>query len=149
MSNWYPHVTVATVIESDGRFLLVEESTPEGLVFNQPAGHLEADESLLAAALRETREETGYEVALDGVLGMALYTSPANGVTYHRTTFYGRALHRIKGATLDPDITAVHWLTPEEIHARSDRMRSPLVIASVQQYLAGQRWPLEVIYYTQ
>jgi 8-oxo-dGTP pyrophosphatase MutT (NUDIX family) len=148
VKNWPPHVTVAAVIEHEGRFLLVEEQAAEGRVFNQPAGHLEAGESLLEAAVRETLEETGYEVRLEGVLGLALYTSPANSVTYHRTTFYGRALRKIDGSILDPDIIGVHWLSEAEIRSRSDRMRSPLVLASIDQYLAGRRWPLDVIYYT-
>ena len=146
MSEWAPHVTVATVIERDGRFLLVEERAGSEAVFNQPAGHLEAGESLEDAARRETLEETGYRVQLDGILGLALYTSPANGVTYHRTTFYGTALPGKPAAELDTDIIAAHWLTMTEIRAHSDRMRSPLVIASIEQYLAGQRWPLDVIY---
>ena len=149
MSPWHPHVTVAVVVECEGRFLIVEEEAVEGRVFNQPAGHLEAGETLAQAAVRETREETGYRVELDGVVGLALYTSPANGLTYHRTTFFSRSASPVEGAQLDPEILAVHWLTEAEIRARSDRMRSPLVIASIEQYLAGQHWPLDVIYYTQ
>ena len=146
MSDWYAHVTVATVIEQDGRFLLVEERSDEGCVFNQPAGHLEPGESIIAAAERETLEETGYRVALDGLLGTSLYTSDANGVTYYRTCFHGHVLERDLAASLDPAIIAVHWLDEAEIRARSDRMRSPLVLASVERYLSGQRWPLDVIY---
>jgi ADP-ribose pyrophosphatase YjhB (NUDIX family) len=146
IARWRPHVTVASVIERDGRFLLVEEDTPQGRVFNQPAGHLEAGEDLLEAARRETLEETGFDVVLDGVLALAVYTSPANGVTYHRTTFFGRALAQRSGAELDPAIAAVHWLSLAEMEASSDRMRSPLVIASVERYLAGKRWPLDLIY---
>lgn len=149
VKNWYPHATVATVIEREGRFLLVEEVVAAGRVFNQPAGHLEAGETLMEAALRETREETGYAVRLEGVLGLAQYTSPANRVTYLRTTFFGCALHRIEDATLDPEIVAVHWLSEAEIIARSAKMRSPLVIASIEQYLAGNRWPLNVIYFSE
>jgi 8-oxo-dGTP pyrophosphatase MutT (NUDIX family) len=145
-TSWYPHVTVASVIEREGRFLLVEEHTPLGRVFNQPAGHLEAGEDLLEAARRETLEETGFDVVLDGILTLALYTSPANGVTYHRTTFFGHALGERSGAELDPDIAAVHWLSLSDMQASSDRMRSPLVIASVEHYLAGKRWPLDLIY---
>jgi 8-oxo-dGTP pyrophosphatase MutT (NUDIX family) len=149
MTPWYPHVTVASVIEREGRFLIVEEVADEGRVFNQPAGHLEAGETLVEAALRETLEETGHEVRLEGILGMALYTSPANGVTYHRTTFFGSPLRAVEDIGLDPDIVAVHWLSAAEISALSDRMRSPLVLASIEQYLTGQRWPLDLIYYTQ
>ncbi len=146
--EWYAHVTVATVIERDGRFLLVEEEAPEGLVINQPAGHLDPGESLIEAACRETLEETGCEVALEGLLGMAQYTSPANGVTYLRTTFFGRLVRELEGAKLDDAIVRTLWLTPAQMRAESDRMRSPLVLASVEQYLAGRRWPLDFIYYT-
>ena len=148
MSEWHAHVTVACVIEREDRFLLVEEHAPEGIVLNQPAGHLDPGESLLQAAHRETLEETGCEVDLDGLLGMAQYTSPVNGVTYLRTTFCGRLLREVPGASLDPDIIGVQWLTAREMRAESGRMRSPLVIASVEQYLAGHRWPLDFIYYT-
>jgi 8-oxo-dGTP pyrophosphatase MutT (NUDIX family) len=87
-----PHVTVATVVEQEARFLLVEEWADNRLVYNQPAGHLEASESLQQAAIRETLEETGWAVALRGIVGVSLYTAPANGVTYFRTTFAATAL---------------------------------------------------------
>ena len=148
MSDWHAHVTVACVIEREGRFLLVEERAPEGVVLNQPAGHLEPGESLVDAALRETLEETGCEVELDGLLGMAQYTSPANGITYIRTTFRGRLLREDSQTELDPDILGTLWLTPAEIRAQSARMRSPLVVASFEQCLAGHRWPLDFIYYS-
>lgn len=148
MSRWIPHVTVATVLELDGRYLMVEErdKTSAELVFNQPAGHLEADETLQEAALRETREETGWEIALIGVLGVALYTAPSNGVTYHRTTFLGSALRELPDARLDPDIHRVHWLTYEEILASSARMRSPLTLASIELQRRGICYPLDLIY---
>ena len=148
-SDWYAHVTVATVVERDGAFLLVEERADEGIVLNQPAGHLDPGESLLEAAVRETREETGCEIELEALLGMAQYTSPANGVTYLRTTFCGRLLRENPGAELDTEILRTLWMTPAEMRAESGRMRSPLVMASVEQYLAGHRWPLDFIFYTQ
>jgi len=146
--RWTPHVTVATVIERDGQFLLVEEHTPGGLVLNQPAGHLEAGESLVAAAARETREETGYDVAIDGLLGTALYESPDNQVTYYRTTFFGHVVSHNPTAELDDGIARAVWLTHREMLADSARMRSPLVLASVEQYLKELRWPLDFIYYS-
>ena len=147
MTDWYPHVTVATVVEMEGRFLLVEErdKTSGSLVFNQPAGHLEPGESLQQAAVRETLEETGWNVSLGGVLGLALYTAPGNGATYYRTTFWARAVAPKAGAELDPDILAVHWLEYEAILANSARMRSPLVIAAIEQYRSGLRYPLDLI----
>jgi 8-oxo-dGTP pyrophosphatase MutT (NUDIX family) len=148
MEEWAPHVTVATVIERDGRYLLVEErdKTSGRLVFNQPAGHLEPGESLAAAALRETLEETGWEIALQGLLGMALYRAQSNGVTYFRTTFLGEPLRRLDDAVLDDDIHAVHWLSYEAIMANSARMRSPLVLAAIEQHRRGICYPLELIY---
>ena len=88
MPDWHAHLTVACVVERDGRYLMVEERDKASgeLVFNQPAGHLEPGETLAAAALRETLEETGWRIELSGVLGMALYTVPTSGVTYYRTT---------------------------------------------------------------
>lgn len=146
-TEWPPHVTVATVIEQDGVFLMVEEQDKisTGLVFNQPAGHLEPGESLVEAALRETREETGWEVEIDGFVGLALATAP-NGITYYRTTFHGHPVHALENAVIDPDIHAIHWLNYEEILDNSARMRSPLVLAAVEQYRQGHCYPLDLIY---
>lgn len=147
MIPWYAHVTVATVVVRDSQYLLVEERDKGSgqIVFNQPAGHLERGESLQQAALRETLEETGWIVSLEGVLGLALYTAPGNGVTYYRTTFCARALEPQAGARLDSDILAVHWLDYEAIVANSARMRSPLVLAAVEQHRSGLRYPLDLI----
>ncbi len=143
--QWHAHVTVATVVERQGRFLLVEETADEGIVLNQPAGHLEPGESLFDAARRETREETGCEVELEALLGISQYTSPANGVTYLRTTFCARLVAELPNPTLDKEILRTLWLTPAEMRAESGRMRSPLVMASVKLYLAGRRWPLDLV----
>jgi 8-oxo-dGTP pyrophosphatase MutT (NUDIX family) len=143
--TWLPHQTVATIVEKDGRLLLVEELADGQSVLNQPAGHLEPDESLLQAALRETLEETGWEVALQALLGIYQYTSPANGITYVRTCFIASPVRRIVTASLDPEIIAVHWLTPVEIQLQQQRLRSPAVWQVIQDYLAGQRYPLNLI----
>ena len=147
VGDWPPHVTVATVVEQDGRYLMVEEhdALSGGLVFNQPAGHLDPGERLIDAALRETLEETGWEVRLTGVVGISLATAP-NGITYYRTSFAAQPLQALETATLDPDIHAVHWMTYEEILANSARMRSPLVLPTIEQYRQGHCYPLELIY---
>jgi 8-oxo-dGTP pyrophosphatase MutT (NUDIX family) len=146
--SWRPRVTVAAVIERDGRYLMVEERDRQTgrRVFNQPAGHLEPGETLPQAALRETLEETRWQVELAGVLGIGLYTAPASGLTYHRTTFLARPVAHLENATLDPDIDRVHWLSYEEIRAESAKLRSPLVLASIERQRRGLCYPLDLVY---
>ncbi len=144
--EWYPHVTVATVVEHNGKFLLVEEHSKEGLVFNQPAGHLEAEEDLPEAAIRETLEETGWHIELLGIVGIGLYTSPHNGVTYHRTTFFGKPLSQDTSLPLDEGIHQALWLSYEEILQQSDRMRSHLVIEAIERYRSGHKYPMDMMY---
>ena len=150
MDRWAPHVTVACVIEKDGKYLMVEERDKFSgeMVFNQPAGHLEDGESLVEAALRETLEETGWRVELTGVLGIALHRAPSNNNTYYRTTFVAKPLARVVDARIDPDIHAVHWLDYEEILARSARMRSPIALAVIERYRQGICYPLDLIHNT-
>ncbi|MFC5694608.1 NUDIX hydrolase [Pseudomonas sp. GCM10022186] len=143
--TWQPHITVATVVEDQGRFLLVEEEAGGRAVFNQPAGHLEADETLLQAALRETLEETGWEVELTAVTGIYLYTAPSNGVTYQRVCFAARPLRHHPERPLDDGIIGPRWLTRDELLAEKDRWRSHLVLRCIDDYLAGERFPLSLI----
>ena len=140
-----PHVTVATIVEDNGRFLMVEELAEGRAVFNQPAGHLEADESLIQAALRETLEETAWEVELTGVVGIYLYTAPSNGVTYQRVCFTAKALKHHPDYPLDEGIVRARWLTRDELMAVRDDWRSELIIRCIDDYLAGQRHSLELI----
>lgn len=143
--EWQPHITVATVIEDQGRYLLVEERADGRAVLNQPAGHLEADESLLQAAIRETLEETGWDVQLTGVIGIYLYTAPSNGVTYQRVCFAGKALRQHPERPLDDGIIGPCWLTRDELAAQPQRWRSELVLRCIDDYLGGASYPLTLI----
>lgn len=144
--EWYAHVTVATVVEDKGRFLLVEEFEDGKLVLNQPAGHLDPNETLIEAAQRETLEETGWTVQIEGIVGIGLYTAPSNGITYYRTAFHGKPIAHDAARQLDEGIVRAVWMTPEEIRAQSARMRSPLVPEVIEQYLAGHRYPLSMVF---
>lgn len=141
-----PHVTVATVVEHEGNYLMVEELSEGNLVYNQPAGHLDANETLEEAAVRETLEETGWHVELLGVVGIALYTSALNNTTYNRTTFFAKALKREESPALDDGIQQAIWLSYEEIKQQANKLRSPLVIRAIEQYQNGHRYPLSLIY---
>ena len=143
--TWCPHVTVATVVEQDDRFLLVEEHAGDELVYNQPAGHLDPDESLLEAAVRETLEETGYRIELTGYCGVTLYTAPSNGVTYVRHTFAGRVIEQLANAQLDDGIIGPVWLSRDEV-ANCNRLRSPIVLTTIDQYLNHPNMPLSACY---
>ncbi len=146
MSDWYAHCTVGTVVVRNKQYLMVEEIADGERVINQPAGHVEQGETLAEAALRETREETGWQVQLTGVLGLALYTSPTNGITYHRTTFLAEPQGHDADRPLDTGIVRASWFSREELAANSARMRSPLVLDAIDQYLAGNIYPLDIIY---
>ena len=143
--TWAPHVTVATIVERDNRFLMVYEDADGKLVYNQPAGHLDPDETLQQAAIRETLEETGWNVRLTGVVGVNLYTAPSNGITYCRSTFIAEALTQDKSRALDTGIIEAVWLTYEELLERKDQLRSPMTLQIIEEYRAGRRFPLEVI----
>jgi ADP-ribose pyrophosphatase YjhB (NUDIX family) len=140
-----PHITVATIIEDQGRFLLVEEMADGRAVFNQPAGHLEADESLIQAAIRETLEETGWDVEITALTGIYLYTAPSNGVTYQRVCFAGKALQHHPQQALDEGIIGPHWLTRTELAEQPERWRSELVLQCIDDYLTGERFPLALL----
>ncbi len=143
--TWHPHITVATIVEANGRFLMVEESKGGRLVLNQPAGHLEPNETLRQAALRETLEETGWTVELSGVVGIYLYTAPSNGVTYQRVCFAATPLTHDPQRTLDEGITGALWMTRDELVAQPERWRSELILRCIDDYLAGQPFDLAVV----
>jgi 8-oxo-dGTP pyrophosphatase MutT (NUDIX family) len=148
-SIWKPSVTVAAIIERDQRFLLVEEQTAEGIKLNQPAGHLDPGESLMVAAAREALEETAHEFIPDSLVGVYLsrYQSSRmnEDVTYVRFAFTG-ALGNAHQRPLDEGILRIVWMSHQEIRATQDRHRSPLVLQCVEDYLAGQRFPLSILY---
>ena len=145
--DWDARLTVATIIERDGRFLIVEEyADGEELVYNQPDGHLDEHETLAAAAIRETLEETAWEVQVDAIVGLYYWTHP-QGHTFIRTCFAGQALQHHPDQPLDHGIERALWLTRDEIAALGPKLRSPMVLRCVDDYLAGQRYPLELFSY--
>lgn len=142
--RWAPRVTVATVVVDEGRLLLVEERIDGELVLNQPAGHLEPGESLAEAALRETREETGWEVELTAFIGTYQWTAP-DGTPFLRFSYAARPLRHDPQRPLDTGIERALWLLPGELLAARQRLRSPLVWQVVADFLAGQRHPLSLV----
>jgi 8-oxo-dGTP pyrophosphatase MutT (NUDIX family) len=140
-----PAVTVATIVERDGRFLLVEEETRAGLRLNQPAGHLETGESLPAAAVRETLEETGWHVRATALVGIYRWEPPESGASYVRFSFAADARAQDAARPLDRGIVRALWLTYDEIAAMNASHRSPLVLRCIDDYRAGARWPLDLV----
>lgn len=147
--TWRPSVTVAAIIERDGRFLLIEEETSEGVRLNQPAGHLDPLETLEQAVVREVLEETAHEFIPSALVGMYMsrYTSKRRGtdVTYLRFTFCGDA-GKEHDQPLDHGILRTLWMTRDEIAACQERHRSPIVLTCVDDYLAGKRTSLDLLH---
>ena len=144
--SWYPHTTVATIVEQNGRFLMVEENDQGRTVFNQPAGHLDEHKSLYDAAIRETLEETAWQVKLEAFIGTYQYLSPNNGLTYIRHCFIASPVRHYPQQKLDTEIIAAHWLSADAILSPEFNARSPIVQKVLQDYLSGQRFPLSLIY---
>ena len=144
---WKPNVTVAAVIERDGRFLLVEEETPEGLRFNQPAGHLEEGESLLEATAREVLEETAYRFVPEYLVGVYQWTRPQGDITYLRFAYGGRLEAEESGRAPDDGSVRAVGMTPDETRATADRHRSPLILQCVEDWLDGARHPLALVHH--
>ena len=142
---WKPNVTVAAVIEQDGKFLLVEEETDEGPMFNQPAGHWEPGETLAEGVIREAQEETAYTFTPQWLLGIYSWHHPRKDITYLRFAFTGQVSAHDPQQSLDDGIIRAVWLTPDEMRATRARHRSPLVLQCVEDYLAGRRFPLDLI----
>lgn len=142
---WKPNVTVAAVIERDGKFLLVEEETWQGIRFNQPAGHLEPNESLLTAVTRETLEESAYHFTPQFIVGIYRWHAPEANTTYLRFAFCGEITGHEPNRALDTGILQAVWLTPDEIRANQTRHRSPLILRCMEDYIAGKRYPLDLL----
>jgi len=140
-----PDVTVAAIAESGGRFLVVEERINRRLLFNQPAGHVEPGETLLAAVVREAREETAWRFEPQALLGVYLWHNPMNRREILRFAFIGSVSDHNPAQRLDRCIVATHWLTRQELETRQPRLRSPLVLRCVHDYLTGRRCPLDGI----
>jgi 8-oxo-dGTP pyrophosphatase MutT (NUDIX family) len=140
--SWKPDLTVAAIVEREGRFLLVEERIRGQRVFNQPAGHVEDRETLLAAVIRETLEETAWHLTPEFLLGIYLWRAPRSGHSTLRLAFIGSVSDHEPLRALDPPVLATHWLTREEIQARTAALRSPLVMRCIDDYLGGRRLPL-------
>lgn len=148
-TRWKPNVTVAAIIERDGRYLLVEENTPDGLRLNNPAGHLDPGEGLVQGCAREALEETAHHftpTALVGIYLSASQTRGEDGITYLRFAFCGELGAEVPGQALDAGIVRTVWLTPDEVRASTARHRSALVLQCIEDHLAGQRHPLTLLH---
>ena len=148
--RWKPSVTVAAVIEKDGRYLMIEEMTRDGLRINNPAGGLERGESPVEGAKREALEETACHFTPEALLGVYLARNPDSergpGVTYLRFAFCGSASDPVPGRALDSPVVRTLWMTADEIVAAKDRLRGPLVLQCIEDHRAGRRLPLDVVY---
>lgn len=145
MTIWKPHVVVAAIVEQDGRFLMVEETTNQGVQYNQPAGHLEPHESLLDAVIRETLEETAQHFVPEALLGIYRWRSAQRDRVYLRFAFAGRITGFDAALSLDAGILRALWLTPAEIDALKPQHRSPLVAQCIADYQTGRRHPLDLL----
>jgi 8-oxo-dGTP pyrophosphatase MutT (NUDIX family) len=149
-TRWKPNVTVAAIIEKEGRYLLIEEHTQEGLRLNNPAGHLDPGESPAEGCAREALEETAHPFNPTALVGIYLsrFQRPATGedITYMRMAFCGEVSEPQPHLKLDEGIVRTLWMTPDEVRASADRHRSPLVLRCIEDHLAGQRFPLTLIH---
>ena len=143
--QWKPHATVAAIVEDNGKFLLVEETTDRGNRFNQPAGHLEDNESLIEAVIRETLEETAYTFKPESLLGVYHWKHEHNDTTYLRFAYIGSVSNHQANLALDEGIIRAVWMTIDEIRSQAHLMRSPQVLTCIEDYLTGQQFLLAVV----
>ena len=143
--RWKPNVTVAAVVEREQKFLLVEENADNHIVFNQPAGHLEKDESLIEAVKREVLEETAWEFIPQAIVGIYMYPNQHSDITYLRICFSGTCENYHPERTLDEGIIQAVWLSKKEIRENNDKMRSQMVPQCINDYLSGKNYPLDLI----
>lgn len=142
---WKPHTTVAAVIHRDGKYLIVEEPSGDGIVFNQPAGHLEDNESLTEAVIREVREETAWGFTPEYILGIYRWQHPDKGHTYMRVTFVGSVDDHDPTQKLFDGIIRASWKTAEELQQSTGQLRSPMVLTNITDYVAGRQYPLDLL----
>ncbi|HEX6929040.1 MAG TPA: NUDIX hydrolase [Gammaproteobacteria bacterium] len=145
MKDWLPRVTVSAVTERNGKFLLVEEEVRGNVVINNPAGHLENNETLLDAIVREVTEETGCIFEPQGITGIYLWKTPKGDRTFLRVSFFGACLGEDDNAILDDGILRKLWLTHAELQARKAALRSPMVLGCIDDYLSGKRYSLNLL----
>jgi len=143
--TWKPHATVAAIIERDNHFLMVEENSDGKIVFNQPAGHLEPEESFIQAVIRETREETGWRLQPEAITGLYRWQHPVLKRTYTRVAFSGQCDDHQPDQPLDEGIIRAVWMTRKELLEQPEKLRSPMVIRCIDDYLAGHRYPIEML----
>jgi 8-oxo-dGTP pyrophosphatase MutT (NUDIX family) len=142
---WKPHVTVAAIAEQDGKFLIVEEMVDGQLVYNQPAGHLDSGESLIEAVIRETLEETAWTFQPEALVGIQLWRHPVHNESYLRFSFCGSCYDHDKNQLLDQGIEQAVWLSRDELVDNNHKLRSPMVLRTIDDYLEGRRYDLDIL----
>lgn len=145
--DWIPHVTVATIVENDDKFLMVEEDLHGKKLLNQPAGHLDEGETLIEAAIRETLEESAWQVSISHLVEFAQWTSPNSNTHFLRACFAGTAIKHFPNQKLDDGIIRSLWMSRDEVKQNIHRLRSPLVLDHIDRYLDGKKFDLDFFSY--